>query len=93
MLPSSSGRSQETEEPVLLRAGLEGCGGKTSKLPLGALERAELPSPGTGPSPQGGGYREGPAGCGAAWEMLQGLQVPSHSMQSPVSHRWLRCAD
>ena len=39
---------------MLLRAGLEGCGGKTSKLPLGALERAELPSPGTGLSQQGG---------------------------------------
>ena len=54
MLPSSSGPSQEAEEPVLLRAGLEGYGRKTSKLPLRALRRAELPSPGTGPSQQGG---------------------------------------
>lgn len=58
-------------------------GGKTSKL-SGALERAELLSPGTGPSQQGG-YRVGSWWVWGSVGDAAGPQVPSHSMQSPVS--------
>lgn len=55
--PPTVGGSQETKEPVLLTAGLEGCSGETSAS-LRALdwllERAEHPSPGAGPLSAGG---------------------------------------
>lgn len=67
-------------------------------FPLRALNQ---PPEGVTPHPRGGtipswGAAESVLQVVGPGEWLEGVRVPSHSVGnvgSPVSHRWLRCAD
>lgn len=59
------------------------------------LERGERPIPGSEPS-SAGELQKGSCRVGGRGGWLEGPWIPSHSMRkvgSPVSHRWLPCAD